>query len=158
MPKRNHLGAERVVQPEVPRVHAAINATSFSSVLMAMVALLVMSMAQFQQGFDVVLPVTMPASLDAYTTQVVVEMTADRAITLNSAAVTLSELEGRLRQVFASRRDKTVYVIGAGSLRYGDVVPLIDAGYGAGAHRVGIITERMLQSSRRRSISRAIGG
>jgi hypothetical protein len=31
MPTRNHLGAERIVRPEVPRVHAAINITSFSA-------------------------------------------------------------------------------------------------------------------------------
>jgi Biopolymer transport protein ExbD/TolR len=76
------------------------------------------------------------ASLDDYTRQVVVEITADRAITLNSAAVTLPQLEGRLKQLFASRRDRSVFVIGAASLRYGDVVPLIDAAHGAGADRV----------------------
>jgi biopolymer transport protein ExbD len=100
------------------------------------------------------LPLVAPASLDAYISQLVVEMTADRAITVSSAAVTPSELEGRLRQVLFCRRDKTVYVIGAGSLRYGDIVPLIDAAYGAGAQRVGIVTERMLEISRSRSTAR----
>jgi biopolymer transport protein ExbD len=37
--------------------------------------------------------------------------------------------------------------MGAGSLRYGDVIPLIDAARGAGVTRVGIVTER---GSRRR--------
>lgn len=150
MPTRNHLGAERIVRPELPRVHAAINITSFSGVLMVMVVHLSASMVLMQQqGFDVVLPVVAPASLDAYTAQVVVEITADRAIALNHSTVTLAELEGRLRTVFATRRDKTVYVIGAGSLRYGDIIPVIDAAHGAGAHRVGIVTERMLETSRR---------
>jgi biopolymer transport protein ExbD/biopolymer transport protein TolR len=152
MPKRNHLGAERVVKPEAPRPHAAINATPFSSVLMVMVVLMFMSMVELQQqGLDVDLPPVEPASLDGYTAQVVVEMTADRAIALNNTPVTLSGLEGRLQQVFAARRDKTLYVIGAGSLRYGDIIPLIDAAYGAGVQRVGIVTERMLEISRRRS-------
>jgi biopolymer transport protein TolR len=146
MPKRNHLGAERVVRPTLPRAHATMNAAPFSSVLMAMIALLIMAMAQFEQvGLDAFLPLVAPASLDDYMMQVVVEITADRVITLNSATVTLSELEGRLRPVLAARRAKTVFVIGAGSLRYGDVVPLIDAACGAGAQRVGIVTERMLK-------------
>jgi biopolymer transport protein ExbD len=153
MPKRNRLGAERVTHPQPPRAHAAINASPFASVLMVMIVLMATAMVQVQQGFEVVLPVTAPASLDAYTTQLVVEITADGAITLNNVAVTLPELEGRLRQAFASRRDKTVYVIGARSLRYGDVVPLIDAAYGAGAHRVGIVTERMLEMSRARGVT-----
>jgi biopolymer transport protein ExbD len=144
MAARNHFGAERVVRPEGLRAYVAIDVVPISSVLMAMVALLMMSMLQFQQGLDVFLPVVVSGSLDACTTQVVVEITADRAITVNAAAVALPELEGRLRLVLASRRDKTVYVIGAGALRYCDVVPLIDAAYGAGAARVGIVTERML--------------
>jgi len=148
MPKRNHLGAERVIHPQAPRAHAAINASPFASVLAVLAVLMATAMMQVQQGLEVVLPVTAPASLDAYTTQLVVEITVDRENTLNNAAVTLPDLEGRLQQALASRRDKTVYVIGSRSLRYGDVVPLIDAAYGAGAHRVGIVTERMLERSR----------
>ncbi len=149
MPKRNHLGADRVTHPQAPRAHAAINASPFASVLMVMVVLMAVGIVQFQQrGLEVILPVVAPASLDAYTTQLVVEITADRAITLNNADITLPELEGRLRQALASRRDKTIYVIGARSLRYGDVVPLIDAASGAGAARVGIVTECMLERSR----------
>ena len=146
MSKRNHLGAERVVRPALPRVHATINVVPFTNVLMALVAILMMSMAQLDQvGLNVVLPVIEPlASLDGYMMQVVVEITADRTITLNNATVTLPALEGRLQQVLASRRDKTVFVIGASSLRYGDVVPLIDAAHGAGTQRVAIVTPRML--------------
>jgi biopolymer transport protein TolR len=152
LPKRNHLGAERIVRPELPRVYVAIDATAFSSVLMVMVFVLSLaSLVPNQQGFDVAMPVVAPASLDAYTTQVVVEITADRTITLNHTTVTVTELEGRLREVLATRRDKILYVIGAGSLRYGDIVPLIDAAHGAGAHRVGIVTERMLEMSRGQS-------
>lgn len=148
MPTRNHLGAERVLRPEVPPVRAAIDTSAFSSVLMAMVFLLSLIGILPQQGLDVGLPVMGPTSLQAYVSQVVVEITADREITLNHAAVALPELEGRLREVLSARQDKNVYVIGAGVLSYGDVVPLIDAAHGAGARRVGIITERMLEISR----------
>jgi biopolymer transport protein TolR len=149
MPMRNHLGAERIVRPDVPRVHATMNATPLSSILAVMAIQVCMTMGlSEQQGLDVALPMAAPGSLDAYTAQVVVEITADRAIALNHAPVTLAELEERLRRVVATRRDKTVYVIGAGSLRYGDIIPAIDAARGAGA-RVGIVTESMLAISRR---------
>ena len=59
--------------------------------------------------------------------------------------MTLPALESRLREIFASRRDKTLYIAGAGSLRYGDIVAVVDAGKGAGVERVGIITEGMRQ-------------
>jgi biopolymer transport protein ExbD len=115
---------------------------------MAMVILLFMWMTPTLRGLDVGLPPVAPASLDGFMRQVVVEIAADRTITLNNGPVGIGELAGILRNVLRTRRSRTVYVIGAGSLRYGEIVPLIDAAYGAGAHRVGIVTERMLESSR----------
>jgi biopolymer transport protein TolR len=148
MPKRNHLGADRVVRPELPRLFATINMAPFSCILMVQVVVMSLSFALLTQtGLDVSLP---SASLDAYTMQVVVEITADGAIAVNNTPVAIETLERRLRAIVADRRDKTVFVIGAGSLRYGDVVPLIDAARGVGA-RVGIVTERMLATSQKRS-------
>jgi biopolymer transport protein ExbD len=39
-------------------------------------------------------------------------------------------------------------VMGAGALRYGEVVEVIDVAKGAGVERIGIITEGMRQSAR----------
>jgi biopolymer transport protein ExbD len=50
--------------------------------------------------------------------------------------------------VFESRRDKTLYVIGAPDLRYKEIVRIIDAAHGAGVRRVGIVTEAMRTGSR----------
>jgi biopolymer transport protein ExbD len=51
----------------------------------------------------------------------------------------------RFEELFASRRDKTLYVIGDGSVRYGEIVTLIDIATGAGVDRIGVITEGMRQ-------------
>ena len=53
------------------------------------------------------------------------------------------DLEARLGDVFRDRRDKTLFISADGSLRYGQVVRVIDAAKGAGVVRVGVITERM---------------
>jgi biopolymer transport protein TolR len=152
MPKWNHLGADRVVRPELPPLFVTINMAPFSCILMVKVVIVSLSFGLLTQtALDVSLPSVTRASLDAYTMQVVVEITADGAIAVNNTPVAIETLERRLRAIVADRRDKTVFVIGAGSLRYGDVVPLIDAARGAGA-RVGIVvTERMLTTSQRRS-------
>jgi biopolymer transport protein TolR len=151
MPKRNHLGADRVVRPELPRLFVTINMAPFSCILMVKVVIVSLSFGLLTQtGLDVSLPSVTRASLDAYTRQVVVEITADGAIAVNNTPVAIETLERRLGAIVADRRDKAVFVIGAGSLRYGDVVPLIDAARGAGA-RVGIITERMLATSQKSS-------
>ena len=55
----------------------------------------------------------------------------------------LQELEEKLRTIYEDRRNKTMFIIGDGTLRYGDVVNVIDAAKGAGVQKVGIVTEGM---------------
>jgi biopolymer transport protein ExbD len=72
-----------------------------------------------------------------------VEYTGDRRLSINHQDVQLPQLEARLREVFDDRSDKTLFIAAAGTLRYGDVVRVIDAAKGAGVVRVGIVTEGM---------------
>ena len=55
----------------------------------------------------------------------------------------MAELETRLRNVFDQRKDKTMFIIGAATLRYKDIIEVIDAAKGAGVEKVGIVTEGM---------------
>ena len=52
-------------------------------------------------------------------------------------------MEKRLRDIFENRKEKTVFIVGAPTLRYGEVVAVIDAARGAGVDKVGIVTEGM---------------
>jgi len=52
-------------------------------------------------------------------------------------------LPERLTSIYRDRRDKTMFIAAAASLRYGDIVRVIDAAKGAGVVRVGIVTEGM---------------
>jgi biopolymer transport protein ExbD len=62
---------------------------------------------------------------------------------VNTQPVGGTELSGRLREIFRSRRDKTLFIQADPSLRYRRVVDVIDAAKGAGVTRVGIVTEGM---------------
>jgi biopolymer transport protein TolR len=62
---------------------------------------------------------------------------------VNNNDVPVAELEKRLRDIFEPRRDKTLFLAGAGTLRYGDIIQVIDAAKGAGVEKVGIVTEAM---------------
>jgi biopolymer transport protein ExbD len=61
--------------------------------------------------------------------------------------VTIQELEGRLRTIFETRKDKTMFIAGAGSLTYGEIIACIDAAKGAGVEKVGIVTEAMRRAA-----------
>src|SRR4029453_13562904 len=99
-----------------------------------------------QKGLDVnVLPVdTSRPEGPPPPTQIVLEYSADRRVTINTQPVALAAVEARLRDIFAPRRDRTLWVRGDGSLRYGEIIKVIDAAHGAGITRIGVVTPGVL--------------
>ena len=59
--------------------------------------------------------------------------------------------ENKLREIFEQRKDKTMFIAGAGSLRYGEIVAVIDAAKGAGVEKVGVVTDGMRQEASRQA-------
>ena len=59
----------------------------------------------------------------------------------------ITSLQSELRQIFETRRDKTMFIAGAGSLTYGEIIDVIDAAKGAGVEKVGIVTEGMRRAA-----------
>jgi biopolymer transport protein ExbD len=102
-----------------------------------------------QKGIDVNLPAETKNANQTQVdvSQIVVSYTADRKISINNNDVTIQDLEERLRSIFEERKDKTMFVMGAGALRYGDIVEVIDAAKGAGVEKVGIVTEGMRKAA-----------
>ena len=84
-----------------------------------------------------------PPPPDRIIDSIVLEYSASKMITINHQPVVINELEKRLRSIYEDRRDKTMFIIADGALRYGDIVSVIDAARGAGVTRVGIVTDQM---------------
>jgi biopolymer transport protein TolR len=119
---------------------ADINMTPMIDVLLVLLIIFMVIQPTLQKGIEVqVPPVEQSASREVPLDQIVLEIQPGPRYTINKIPVSADNLEVRIRGIFQDRTRKVLFVKGAESLTYGDVIEAVDAARGGGIEVVGLV-------------------
>lgn len=117
-----------------------INMTPMIDVLLVLLIIFMVVQAGMQRGLIVQVPPPDDLALpDASPESLVLEVGPGGEYRLNRQPVAAAGLEQVLADVFAERQRKVLFVKGAESIAYGDVIGALDASRAAGVQVIGLV-------------------
>ena len=120
-----------------------INMTPMIDVLLVLLIIFMVVQQGLQRGVSVQIPPPPDQNEVAQQPpddqQIVLEVKPGPTFAINQQPVEVTALEGRLREIFAQRNRKVIFVKGEEDLSYKDVIRAVDASRAAGITIVGLV-------------------
>ncbi len=118
-----------------------INVTPFVDVMLVMLIIFMVTAPLMQQGIDVDLPETTTQPLRMRDEPLILSVNKQGQYFLGRKEVAEPELQEKLEAIFEVRDSKEIFLRADREAPYGVVVKALAAARGAGASKLGIVTE-----------------
>jgi biopolymer transport protein TolR len=136
LPKLSSVRSKR----EIGTSLSEINVTPFIDVMLVLLVIFMVTTPLMQSGIGVNLPTAETDNAPAEEgVRVTVEL--DRYIKIENQTININLLENTLRNVFANRSKKIVFLQADKDIPYGFIVEVMDIAKKAGVETVGLMTE-----------------
>lgn len=117
------------------------NVVPLCDVLLVLIIIFMVITPMVQKGIDVKLPETTADTSATPQGLIVLTLKKNLSVMINQEQISLEMLPGRLRNLYSTRQDKTIFIRADAKVPYASVVDLIDIAKGAGVEITGIIPE-----------------
>jgi biopolymer transport protein TolR len=142
--KKSIVHSHDATRPAHVETVADINITPLIDVMLVLLIIFMVVTPVTPKGLDIALPQPAPPQAESTppekSNQVVLDI-QESTILLNKNPVELPALENRLKDIFQTRSDKTIFVKAADKVPYGKVVQAMDIAKGAGVERIGVFSQ-----------------
>jgi biopolymer transport protein ExbD len=117
-----------------------INVTPMIDVLLVLLIIFMMVVPMSRKAIDVQLPdpTPAPASATPPPTQIVLEVLPQGQFSINKEQVARERLPARLKEIYDGRPEKVIFLKGAPTVKYSDVIWAMDVSRGAGVKVIGV--------------------